>query len=104
MEQAKLQSEGWRFESPDVLRLLAKLKDAGKPLGEFVNGKIYRGVITGLNEALILDRLTRDRLIDEHSSSSELLKPFLRGKDVKRWQFDFNDRYLFSFGQILTGK
>ena len=44
------------------------------------------GITTGLNEAFVVDRETRDELIAEHSSSSKVLKPFLRGRDVKRWQ------------------
>jgi len=47
-----------------------------------------------LNEAFLVDRATRDRLIREHKSSSEVLKPFLRGRDVKRWHTDFAEQYL----------
>ena len=50
--------------------------------------------MTGLNEAFVVDRTTRDRLIADHPSSSEILKPFLQGRDVKRWRIDFNDQYL----------
>ena len=94
MEQAELKSDGWRLESPQVLRLLEKLTRAGKPLGEYVDGKIYYGIKTGLNEAFIVDQPTRDRLIAEHASSSYLLKPILRGRDVKRWRIDYSGRYL----------
>jgi len=94
MEQAELKSDGWRLESPQVLRLLEKLTRAGKPLGEYVDGKIYYGIKTGLNEAFIVDQPTRDRLIAEHASSSYLLKPILRGRDVKRWRIEYANLYL----------
>jgi hypothetical protein len=94
IEQKDLQSDGWRLENNTVLRLLEKLKQAGTPLGEYVNGRFYRGILTGFNEAFIVDRETRDRLIAEHSSSEEVLKPFLRGKDVKRWVANFAEQYL----------
>jgi len=42
----------------------------------------------------VVDRATRDRLIAEHPSSAEVLKPFLRGRDVKRWRLDYQDLYL----------
>jgi hypothetical protein len=87
-------SGGWRLETPTNLRFLEKLRRAGKPLGEYINGKLYRGIITGLNEAFVVDRATRDRLIREHKSSAEILKPFLRGRDVKRWQTNFAEQYL----------
>ena len=41
-----------------------------------------------------MDRTTRDRLIAEQSSASEVLKPFLRGRDIKRWKVDDEDRWL----------
>lgn len=94
LAQADLKPDGWRIENPIRLRLLERLRKAGKPLGDYVEGRFYRGVLTGLNEAFVVDRATRDRLISEHKSSAEVLKPFLRGRDVKRWRCEFADRYL----------
>lgn len=94
LDQKELKADGWRLESPGVYILLNKLLNVGKPLGEFVNGKIYYGIKTGLNKAFIVDRTTRDRLIAEHPSSADLLRPILRGKDVKRWQISYADLYL----------
>lgn len=94
LAQKELTSDGWRLESPAALRLLEKLRKAGTPLGEYVHGRFYYGIKTGLNEAFVVDRATRDRLIAEHSSSAEVLKPFLRGRDVKRWRVDFAEQYL----------
>lgn len=94
MPQSELKPDGWRLESAEVLNLLAKLHKAGKPLGEYVNGRFYYGIKTGLNEAFVVDRPTRDRLIAEHKSSAEVLKPFLRGRDVKRWRTEFAEKYL----------
>ncbi|MBI1802742.1 MAG: Eco57I restriction-modification methylase domain-containing protein [Chloroflexi bacterium] len=92
--QKELTRDGWRLEMPSVLRLLEKLRKAGQPLGEYVNGRFYRGILTGLNEAFVVDRVTRDRLIKEHPSSAEVLKPFLRGRDVKRWVVEPQDLWL----------
>ncbi|PSB03051.1 class I SAM-dependent DNA methyltransferase [Merismopedia glauca] len=92
--QEDLKAEGWRLESSQILDLLAKLRHVGTPLGEYVNGRFYRGILTGFNEAFVVNRATRDKLIDEHPSSAEVLKPFLRGRDVKRWQVNFADWYL----------
>jgi hypothetical protein len=85
MPQQALTAEGWQFADTTALNLLEKLRNAGTPLGEYVNNRFYRGIVTGLNEAFVVDRATRDRLIAEHPSSAEVLKPFLRGRDVKRW-------------------
>lgn len=94
LSQATLTHEGWRLESPVILRLLEKVRRAGTPLGEYVQGRFYYGIKTGLNEAFVVDRATRDRLIAEHPSSAEVLKPFLRGKDVKRWRVEPQDLWL----------
>jgi len=92
--QRTLTSDGWRLEGPAVQRLLEKLRRAGRPLGEYVQGRFYRGVLTGLNEAFVVDHATRDALITAHSSSDELLKPFLRGRDVRRWRVEYAGQYL----------
>ena len=94
ISQENLKSDGWRLESSQILDLLAKIRNAGTPLGEFVNGKFYYGIKTGFNEAFVVDFATRDRLINEHPSSAEVLKPFLRGRDVKRWCVEYQDLWL----------
>ncbi len=94
IRQDELKPNGWGLGSPTVFRLLEKLRRAGKPLGEYVGGRLYRGILTGLNGAFIVDRATRDWLIREHKSSAEILKPFLRGRDVKRWCVEFGEQYL----------
>lgn len=94
ISQTELKSDGWRLESSIVLQFLEKLRKAGKPLGEYVRKQIFFGIKTGLNEAFIVDRATRDRLITEHKSSLEILKPFLRGRDVKRWREEYANLYL----------
>jgi adenine-specific DNA-methyltransferase len=94
LEQTELKPDGWRLESSKVLSLLDRLRNAGTPLGEYVNGRFYYGIKTGFNEAFVVDRETRDRLIAEHPSSAEVLKPFLRGRDVKRWSVENPDLWL----------
>ncbi|MBN1877215.1 MAG: Eco57I restriction-modification methylase domain-containing protein [Anaerolineae bacterium] len=93
-QKRALTADGWRLEPPGVLALLEKLRKAGTPLGEYVGGRFYRGILTGYNEAFVIDRATRDRLIAEHPSSAEVIRPFLRGRDVKRWVVDFAEQYL----------
>lgn len=94
IKQSELTEDGWRLERTDILDLLAKLRSKGTSLGEYVNGRFYRGILTGLNEAFVVDCQTRDRLIAEDAKSADILKPFLRGRDVKRWQVNFEDLYL----------
>jgi hypothetical protein len=94
LAQRDLKPDGWRLESQVSLRLLERLHRTGTPLDEYVHGRFYYGIKTGLNEAFVVDRPTRDRLIAEHPSSAEVLKPFLRGRDVKRWRVEPQDLWL----------
>jgi hypothetical protein len=94
MAQIDLAPEAWRLESNAKLKLIGRIKAAGVPLGEHVNGRYYRGILTGLNEAFVVGQEKRDELIAEHPSSAKVLKPFLRGRDVKRWRVEFQEQYL----------
>ncbi len=94
IQQASLKPDGWRLESPEAFTLLEKIREKGTPLGEYVDGRFYYGLKTGLNEAFVVNRATRDLLIAEDPKSEEVLKPFLRGKDVKRWKADAKDIWL----------
>lgn len=94
MPQQDLTIDGWQFANDASLRLLERLRKAGTPLGEYVNGRFYRGILTGLNEAFVVDQVIHDQLIAEHQSSEEVLKRFLRGRDVKRWHVDYQDLWL----------
>ncbi len=76
-----------------VLQLLEKFRCAGKPLGEYVQGR-SSGIITGLNKAFIIDPATRDALIAAHPSSADILKPFLGMRDIKRWRVKPSNRWL----------
>ena len=89
-----LPDNGWTLSDSNSQRLFAKIKQAGTPLGEFVGGKFYYGIKTGFNDAFVIDRATRDRLITEDPKCEEIIKPFLRGRDVKRWVLQPQDLWL----------
>jgi type I restriction-modification system DNA methylase subunit len=92
--QAELKKEGWQLEPPGKRDLLVRIRSAGTPLGKYVNGRFYYGIKTGLNEAFVIDSATRARLIAEDPKSAEVIKPFLRGRDVKRWRVESEDLWL----------
>lgn len=94
MPQTALPPEGWSLVDPDVLALMTKLRQAGQPLERYVDGKFYRGILTGFNEAFVIDEATRERLIAEDPHSAEVIKPWLRGRDVKRWRVDWENLYV----------
>ena len=94
VEQKSLSPDGWNLSPAEEQNLLKKIEKAGTPLGDYVKGKIFRGVLTGLNEAFVIDETTQQQLIKEHKSSAEIIKPFLAGRDIKRYQPLHSDKYL----------
>ncbi|CAM8653578.1 Eco57I restriction-modification methylase domain-containing protein [Sphingobium cupriresistens] len=94
MPQSALEKGGWQIE-PTVKRdLLARIRAAGVPLGDYVEGRFYRGILTGYNDAFVIDGATRAQLIATDPKSAEIIKPFLRGRDVKRWRAEPQDLWL----------
>lgn len=83
--QVLLRRSGWILEDPAVVHLLDRLTDEGRPLERLLHGRIYAGVKTGFNEAFVIGEATRAALIDADSRSAELIKPWVRGRDVDRW-------------------
>ncbi len=81
-------------KSPDVVNLLEELRDTGIPLEQYVAMPSHFGIKTGMDDAFVVDGELRDKLIADHSSSADILKPFLHGRDIKRWQVDAQDLWL----------
>lgn len=89
-----LDDKGWSLSDDATQKLLDTLKSRGVPLGDYVQGKIYYGIKTGLNEAFVISEITKDRLIAEDKKSAELIKPFLAGKEIKRYHPPDIQKYL----------
>ena len=94
MPRVRLTSGSWQFENDALAALRAKIMAGKKTLGE-VYGAPLRGIVTGLNDAFIIDRATRDRLMMD-PKSGELLVPFLKGENIKRWRVESDDLYLIN--------
>ena len=92
--QSELKVQGWQLEPPINRRLLERVRKAGQPLGDYCQGHFYYGIKTGLNEAFVVTREQRDELIAQDPKSAEIIKPFLRGRDVKRWHAEPQDLWL----------
>jgi predicted type IV restriction endonuclease len=91
---AQFNEEAWSIKSNDEAALFAKIMKAGKPLGDYVDRRFFRGVTTGLNEAFVIDTETRNRLIAQDNRSVELIKPLLGGEDIRRYFFRETDKWL----------
>ncbi|MBI2058693.1 MAG: Eco57I restriction-modification methylase domain-containing protein [Nitrospirae bacterium] len=89
-----LRDEGWTLQRPEVLKLLEKIRAGGRPLREVIGDKFYYGIKTGYNEAFVIDGAKRQKLIAADPKSDQIIKPFLRGRDIKRWRVEWAGLYL----------
>ncbi len=82
---ARLVSEAWSLEPERTRAVFKKIAASGVPLIEYVAGAVYRGLLTGLNEAFEIDRAERRRMIREVRACANLIRPFLGGQDIRRY-------------------
>ena len=104
MDSSELDPSGWTLQDMNKRELLEKIKSKGIPLGDYVDNKIFYGIKTGLNEAFVIDSETRKNLINEFPDTETLIKPFLRGKDIKRYKTPQPERYLILIERGWTDK
>jgi type I restriction-modification system DNA methylase subunit len=94
VNKTALSDKGWSLADEQTQALLNKVRGAGQQLRNYVGNKIYRGVLTGLNEAFVISGEIRRQLISEDRKSADLIKPFLVGKDIKRYESPYSDKYV----------
>ena len=104
LSQKSLKEDGWNLTRQEGHDLLEKLKNAGIPLSQKVGGKIYRGLLTGLNEAFVIEEIIKERLIAEDPNSQEIIKPFLIGRDVKRYSQPISGKHIILFRSGFTAE
>jgi len=91
------------FIAPNIeRRIKEKIEHVGKPLKEW-DLIIYRGVLTGLNEAFIITTEKRDEILracktdEERRRTEAVIKPVLRGRDIKKYYYEWAGLWLISF-------
>lgn len=85
--------QSWVILSPVEQKIKEKIESVGIPLKNW-DVHIYRGILTGFNEAFIINGETKDQLIAEDPKSAEIIRPILRGRDIKRYRYSFADLYV----------
>ena len=94
-------SNSWVILSPIEQSIKSKIEKIGTPLKDW-DINIYRGVLTGFNDAFIISGEKRDEILAnckneiERKKTAELIRPILRGRDIKRYEYNFADLYLIN--------
>jgi len=102
-------SDSWVVLSPIEQSIKKKIEAVGTPLKDW-DINIYRGILTGCNEAFIIDTAKRDEIlaccqsVEERERTAELIRPILRGRDIKRYGYVNNGLYLINTHNGIRGK
>ena len=102
-------SDSWIILSPIEQSIKSKIESVGTPLSEW-DINIYRGILTGYNEAFLIDSNKREELLaacrseDERKRTTELIRPILRGKDIKRYGYKWAGLWLINTHNGVRGK
>ena len=92
--------EPWAILSPAEIVLKRKIEVIGRPLQDW-EVDIYRGIITGCNEAFVIDESKRNELMAQDAKSAEIIKPLLRGRDIQRYHVRQTRIYVLATGYNL---
>ena len=93
--QASLSENSWTFEDPTITKIKQKVEEQGIPLKEW-DVDIFRGVLTGYNEAFIIDSNKRNEIIRSDPNSEKIIKRLLRGKDIEKYYPNYANLWLIA--------
>ena len=94
IDQKILNGEAWNFVNPEILNLKEKIYENGIKIKDIKDIKIKLGILTGYNKAFIIDYETKKLIEKEDFKSNEIIKPLIRGKDLKRNYIEWKGFYI----------
>ncbi len=106
---SKLDNNTWFIGDDAEHRLKEKIEWNGRQLKDW-NVRIYRGILTGLNEAFIIDSAKREEILrnckdgEERHRTEEVIKPILRGRDVRRYYYEWTGSWVIVIPTGWTNK
>ncbi len=87
--------EVWAISTPELISIKKQLENTGTKI-KYLKLSIYRGILTGYNNAFIIDGKRRNELVDKEPDLSEIIKPILRGRDTRKFYCNYHDLYLIN--------
>ncbi len=92
--RTRWRAEPWHLDSGSERALLERIEHAFPKLGERIPHRPARGVVTGCNQAFVIDGATRARILDAEPAAAALIRPFVKGRDVRAWRHAHAERYI----------
>jgi len=84
----------WSFVNENTSLILSKIQKGSITLEEYCCGKIGYGIKSGLDKAFVIGEKEKNEIIQKDKVSAEIIKPYLNGRDVRRYHIDFKQLYL----------
>jgi type I restriction-modification system DNA methylase subunit len=94
LSQTSFSAEPWQLVGGDAARILGEMRRGRKSLAQHPEWKPLRGVVTGLNDAFVIDATKRSELLRDNPEADEIIHPYLRGRDIAKWDAKFGDTYI----------
>lgn len=110
IQQNNLSENAWTLSEENVLVLKDKIEKVGKPFRNWDGIKIYRGIVTGYNEAFIINTETKNKILancktcEEKQRTTEIIKPVLMGRNVNKWYYKWAELWLIKIEMGWTNK
>jgi hypothetical protein len=98
-----LTKDSWSFQNPEIILVKDKVSLGGTPL-KLWDVKINYGIKTGFNEAFFISEEQRDAFIKTSPKNAQIIKPFVRGRDLDKFKVNFGNIYLLMTGYDLDIK
>jgi hypothetical protein len=99
-----LVSNAWIFENAAIKQIIDKIKSNGNIISDIQDIKINRGITTGFDDAFIISNDDYNKFINENIKNKDILKPLLKGKDIKRYFIENSGVWLLNSHNGLKNK
>ncbi len=94
IEGTKYTEKEWVFGTKSFDLLVSKITNTGLKLKDYIGNNIYRGIVTGFNEAFVINGAIREELLNQDRRSGELIKPLIIGRNINNYYFEQDNIYL----------
>ncbi|MCT3682263.1 Eco57I restriction-modification methylase domain-containing protein [Elizabethkingia anophelis] len=99
-----LSTEGWIILDNLNYKLKKEIENNGVKLRDW-NVEFYRGFLTGFNDAFFIDEKTKTEILSQEPHAEKIIKPLLRGRDIKKYDYDYKNSYvIFPHNGYTTSK
>jgi len=96
LQPTSINGSNWTLTDNSSANRLRKMEEAGIPLGEYINTKIYTGLKTGYNRAFWIQGSSKQKIIESDTKSGEIINQLIVGKDISKWKINYTDRCLIT--------